>query len=123
MKESKEKLYVVSFGNSNKYLYSYTEPDDADSLSKPNPFEAIEKQLKEYLQKEFPEVQNLAYYTSPRATEVYSDHAEKYASYPVLDEKGMKEIEKVLSTEIRNDMANKRFDLDAPWSNINKQNN
>lgn len=112
----KKKLYIVSFGNSDKYRYEYTVPAGSDELHKPDPFAAIEKRLTDYLLKEIPTAQDVAYYTSARATEVHNDA--KYASYPVLDEKAIESIEKILATEVRNQLANERFDLNAPYAKI-----
>lgn len=111
-----KKLYVVSFGDSKKYLMDYTVPAGTDQLHKPNPFDNIEKELTSWLRKEVPEATDLAYFTSARATEVYADHRGRYAGYPVLDASAAKEIEQELLREVRDRMSVREENVNAPWS-------
>lgn len=115
--KAKKHLYIVSFGNSEKYRYVYDAPAYEGISDKPSPFGKIEKQLTDYLESKFP-MEPVAYYTSAKAVEVYPEHVDKFASYPVLDEKAIAEIEKVLEKEVREQMANKDINRDAPWSNV-----
>lgn len=112
----KKKVYIVSFGNSDKYRYEYTMPASADELHKPNPFADIEKRLTNHLLAHAPIAHDLAYYTSAKATEVHD--AARYASYPPLDENAIKTIEKVLLTEVCNQLANEKEDLNAPFAEV-----
>jgi hypothetical protein len=57
----KKKLYVVSFGNSRKYLMEYTVPAHADQLRKPNPFAHIEAALRAYLERHLPEANDFTF--------------------------------------------------------------
>lgn len=111
-----KKLYIVSFGESAKYRMEYEVPEGTDPLHKPNPFAEIEKELEEYLHKQLPESDDLAYVTSAKATEVYEDHREKYASYPVLDAEAISKIKEELLKEARVRMANREENLNAPYS-------
>ena len=52
--ENRKKLYIVSFGNSDKYRYVYTVPEGADALRKPSPFADLERRLSDYLHSRFP---------------------------------------------------------------------
>ncbi len=114
-----KKLYIVSFGNSRKYRMDYTIPTDADPLRKPNPFADIERQLTAYLRREAPEASDLAYFTSPKATEVRPEHAQQYSSYPPLDARAIQEIEKLLLKEVRMRLDNRLENSDAPYSDVN----
>lgn len=116
-----KKLYVVSFGDSKKYLMDYNVPADADQLHKPNPFEKIENELTSWLAKEAPEASNLAYFTSAKATEVYADHRDRYAGYPQLDASAVREIEHELLREVRDSMTTREANLNAPWSDVATQ--
>ncbi len=111
-----KKLYIVSFGEFAKYRMEYEVPEGTDPLHKPNPFAEIEKELEEYLHKQLPESDDLAYFTSAKATEVYEDHREKYASYPVLDAEAISKIKEELLKEARVRMANREENLNAPYS-------
>ena len=114
----KKKLYVVSFGNSRKYLMEYTVPAHADQLRKPNPFAHIEAALRAYLERHLPEANDFTYYTSARATEVCSGHRDRYADYPALNDRSLQEIEHELLNEVRDGRANRRISLNAPFAQI-----
>ena len=94
----KKKLYVVSFGNSRKYLMEYTVPAHADQLRKPNPFAHIEAALRAYLERHLPEA--------------------NYADYPALNDRSLQEIEHELLNEVRDGRANRRISLNAPFAQI-----
>ncbi len=116
--ENKERLLLVSFGDSRQYRFQYKEDADETELSHRNHLEAIERQLDEYLTKEFPG-KTFAYYITPKVTEVMMKDAAEYAEYPVLDDAAIKEIEQVLKTEIINRGDQRELDLDAPYSDVN----
>lgn len=117
--DTKKRLYIVSFGDSDKYRYEYTEPEGADALlHRPDPFQPLEKRLGEYLAKRFPG-KSFADLISARATEVLPGHAGRYAGYPLLDEKAISRIEEILSNEAANREDQKELDSNAPWADIN----
>ena len=111
--ESKNKLYIVSFGDSRKYRLPFVElPSDRTPLAN------MEKELNEYRKKEFPD-DNFAYFTTPKVTEVDWDHRDKYESYPLLDGKAIEEIKKVLSEEVKDMRSTQEMNDDAPFSDVN----
>lgn len=114
----KKKLYIVSFGDSDKYLMEYNVPDGATDLVKPNPFEKIEKRLTDFLHRAVPEAEDITYFTSPRATEVAASHRSRYSAYPPLDEDAVVHIEKVLLREVRDRLAVRQENLDAPYASL-----
>ena len=117
--EDNMKLYIVSFGDSRKYRFPFTEIPSPDGLhhSDSNPLSTVEEELNNYLYGLFPEA-NLAYYTSPKVTEVEWSHRERYADYPLLDSDAVEEIKKVLVKELRDMQSTDTLDSDAPYSNI-----
>ena len=118
--ESKNKLYIVSFGDSRKYRFPFVELPSEDGLhhSDRTPLANMEKELNEYLKKEFPD-DNFAYFTTPKVTEVDWDHRDKYESYPLLDGKAIEEIKKVLSEEVKDMRSTQEMNDDAPFSDVN----
>lgn len=116
--ETRKRLYIVSFGNSDRYRYEYDVPAGTDMLRKPSPFAAIEKRLNDYLSARFPQAR-LAYFTTPKATEVYWDHRDRYKSYPPLDEKAIKAVEKTLAHQIQDFLTVRSLNSDAPYGKVN----
>lgn len=108
------KIYIVSFSDSNKYLL---EDSKAVADSK---LVAIEKELNDYLAKEFPE-DTFAYYTSPKVVEISEDQKDNFKGYAKLDEGAVEIIKKELADEIKNLNANKRMDLNAPFADVDAQ--
>lgn len=107
--ESKKKLYIVSFGDSEKYRLVLKE-DDSETLQN------VEKKLDSYLRNRFPG-DSFAYFTSPKVTEVAWEHRGQYESYPELDDKAIAAIEAVLAKEVKNRDDMKQFNSDAPYDN------
>ncbi len=107
--ENGMKLYIVSFGDSEKYRLTVRE-GEAD------PLQAVEKELDTYLRDKFPG-DSFAYFTSPKVTEVAWEHRDRYESYPKLNEKAVEAIKVVLAKEVkdRNDMQ--QLNSDAPYDN------
>lgn len=117
--EDKKKLYIVSFGDSDKYRMLFTEQPSADGLhhSGMTPLAEIERKLNDYLTEKFSEG-NYAYYTSPRVTEIEWEHRDQYEDYPMLDEEAVKVIEDVLALEVKVMLDNEELNQDAPYSNV-----
>ncbi len=107
-----EKIYLVSFGNSDKYILRDSEVGEKSYLTR------IESELNNFLRDKFPN-EPFAYFTSPRVDEISSDTAEKYSKYPKLDAKAVDAIKKVLSAEVEDLEANKTLNSDAPFANVN----
>lgn len=117
--ENKKKLYIVSFGDSREYRLPFTEKDSFDGLhrSDSSPLFPVENELNAYLDELFPG-ENLAYYTSPKVTEVEWDHRSRYEDYPLLDAAAVSDIKQVLAKEVRDMRSNEALDSDAPFSDI-----
>lgn len=109
---SAEKIYLVSFGNSDKYVLRDTEIGEKSELTK------IEAELNAFLRSKFPD-DTFAYFTTPRVDEISSSHSEEYASYPALDGVAIESIKKVLAREVEDLEANRRINDNAPFANVN----
>lgn len=109
---TEEKIYLISFGNSNQYVVRDTEAGEKSRLMK------IESELNEYLREKFPD-ETFSYFTSPRVEELGDNGAEALEKYDALDDKAIENIKKVLSVEVENMAANKKLDSDAPFANVN----
>lgn len=109
---SLEKVYLVSFGNSAKYILRDKEAGKDSRLAK------IETELNAFLRDRFPD-EPFAYFTSPRVDVISRVDAEKYASYPPLDAEAIDDIKKVLAKEVEDMEATKRMNSNAPYSNVN----
>ena len=103
------KLYIVSFGDSEKYRLAVKEGDS-------DPLQGLEKELDSYLRERFPG-DSFAYFTSPKVTEVTWEHRDRYENYPELNDKAIENIKAVLVKEVkdRNDMQ--QLNSDAPYDN------
>lgn len=115
--ETKKKLYLVMFGDSREYRVEFEDVKNVDPFHHTNPLEGVEKELTDYLRGEFPE-ESLAYYVTPKVTEIEWDEHDKYADYPVLDDKAVEEIKEVLKRGVEVMEQNKEENSDAPYSNI-----
>lgn len=115
--EAKERLYIVSFGDSRKYKVEFKDVDNVDNYHHTDPLKIIEQEISEYLQKEFPG-QSLAYFTTPKITEVKWSDREKYADYPELDRVEVEKIKSVLKREIEMRQDLDRLDRNAPFDQI-----
>lgn len=105
----KDRYYIVSFGNSDRYFLH-----DVDNKTLAN----IEAQLNAFLKSKFPD-ETFAYYTTPKVDEVSDKNRDKYKSYPPLDAKAIESIKKVLTTEVADMEANRNLNSDAPFANVN----
>lgn len=114
--ENNSKIYIVSFGDSEKYRLPVLE-DNSEDHPHDTPLVRLENELNSYLKERFPE-DTFAYFTTPKVTEISALHADQYASYPMLDDAAVEEIKKVLVREIEVMQSEKQLDSDAPWSNI-----
>lgn len=90
---------------------------NVDPYHHTNPLEEVEKEIKDFLEKEFPG-EALAYYSTPKITEVDPSRPDEYEKYPVLDKIEVEKIKTELKrqVEVRND--DNTLDSDAPFSNI-----
>lgn len=109
---SNEKVYLVSFGHSDKYILRDTESGEKSRLTR------IEGELNEYLRKKFPD-DTFAYFTSPRIDDVSEASKDTYAGYPMLDSRAIEDIKSVLTKEVENMEYNDSLDSNAPYANVN----
>lgn len=107
-----EKIYLVSFGHSDKYILRDSESGEKSRLTQ------IESELNAFLRQQFPD-ETFAYFTSPRVDEIGEAGAEKYASYPKLDSKAVEAIKKVLVKEVKDMESTEIINSDAPFANVN----
>lgn len=107
-----EKIYLVSFGNSKKYILKDTLSGEESKLAR------IETELNSFLKSKFPD-EPFAYYTTPRVDVVSKKDVDKYNGYPSLDAEAVDRIKKVLAREVEDMESNARINSDAPYSNVN----
>ncbi len=115
--EAKKRLYIVSFGDSKKYRVEFEDVANVDPFHHTNPLEAVESDIKGYLENLFPG-EALAYFETPKITEVYWKDRAEYESYPVLDATAIKAIEAELKVEVENRDDQNRLDCNAPYAEI-----
>lgn len=109
--DKKEKVYLVSFGNSDKYVLR------DGSVGKESELTKIESELNSFLRQKFPD-ETFAYFTTPRVDEIAASHVARYASYPELDSAAITSIKEVLAREVKEMEANKNLNSDAPYANV-----
>lgn len=115
--EGRKRLFIVSFGDSDKYRVEFND-ESTNPYEHPSPVAWAEKSLNDYLKEKFPG-KTFAYYTTPKVTEVDWSHRDRYADYPVLDEKAIEKIKPVLVEEVENMRYQKKLNDDAPFSDVN----
>lgn len=115
--DKRTRLLLVSFGNSKQYRLEYKVPEKATALHKPSPVENIEEEVRQYLEKEFPG-QYLAYFTTPKVEEMSLGHKATFDTYPPLNADAIKEIEYVLSEEVKVQEANRRLNHNAYYAEV-----
>ena len=110
METTQKHLYIISFGDSNKYRL--ITDSDAQHIAR---LDAYEKELSAYLHRLFPG-ETFAYLTTPKVEEISIAHADQYASYPELDDKAHEDIKNLLKTELENREDQNELDSDAPFN-------
>lgn len=115
--EAKKRIYIVNFGDSDRYRVEFDDVANVDPYHHTNPLKNVEAEITEYLGKLFPG-EPLAYYETPKIEEVYWEDREKVADIPVLDADAVKKIEAQLKVEVENRNDQNMLDSDAPYSNI-----
>ena len=107
-----EKIYLVSFGNSEKYLLRDNEAGEKSILTR------LESELNSYLRSRFPD-ETFAYYTTPRVDEVPASEIGKYIGYPELDAQAVAGIKEVLAREVEDMQSTSEINDNAPYANVN----
>lgn len=113
MDNTQKKLYVVSFGHSDRYLLPTDNAEEAHRI-----LVDLEKKLNQYLKEKYPD-ETFAYYTYPRVTEVEPSHRDRYDKYLPLDDSAFRIIESVLDREIADMESLQKLNSDAPYDNAN----
>lgn len=113
--ETKKRLYLVSFGESNQYRVEFDDVANVDPYHHTNPLAETEAEIKEFLDAEFPG-ESLAYFDTPKIEEVDWAKREDYASYPELDAAAVEDIKRILKTGVENFENQEALDLNAPFA-------
>lgn len=109
--ENTAKLYMVSFGDSDNYILKDTEQGEKSLLTR------IERTLNNFLKKHFPQ-DSVAYFTSPKVTELSIEEESRYSGYPRLDKSVVEKIKKVLLREVNDMDSLKTLNRNAPFAAI-----
>ena len=115
--DSKKRLFIVSFGDSDRYKVEFDDYS-TNPYEHPSPRAAVEKELNDYLKKKFPG-KTFAYYTTPKVTEVSWEHRDRYADYKPLTMDAIESIKKILEEEVENMKYQKHLDNNAPYAVMN----
>lgn len=107
-----KKLYLISFGNSRRYLLTDTESGEKSKLTR------IESELNSFLRDKFSN-DTFTYYTTPRVEEISNRDKEEFVDYPHLDLHAIKDIKRVLTKEVENMQDQSRLDSNSPFANVN----
>ncbi|MCM1290503.1 MAG: hypothetical protein NC201_03190 [Prevotella sp.] len=120
--ENPHRLYIVSFGDSNKYRYEFADVMSEDPVKKVNPLDWLEKDLHDFLEEKFPG-RTFAYLVTPRVTEVLWKNREKYIGFPELNRIAVEQIKSVLIEEVESREDLKRLNNNAPYDQLISANN
>lgn len=112
-----DRLYIVSFADSEKYRFEFNSDEPAGALQHSSPLVEIEERLCKTLKAKYPD-EPIAYYVTPKAVEVSWSNRDKYKDYPLLDEEAVKTIEALLASEIEDQMSLQELNSNAPFDDI-----
>lgn len=113
--KGEKRLYIVSFGDSRKYKVEFNDNENIDNFHHTDPLADVEEEIREFLDKEFPG-EPLAYYTTPRITEVNYSDRDQYLGYPELDRVEIERIKCSLRREVEvRDEDDIMLNLNAPY--------
>lgn len=114
--ENKEKLYIISFGNSSQYRMMYD--GSKEQLEKSTRMSAIKNELIEFIKDKVPMGSHAERYATPEIHEVENRDAAKYADYIDFDSVAVEDIKKTLLRDVENMLEQKQMDSNAPYGNI-----
>lgn len=110
--ENRDKLFIVSFGDSRKYRVYSTEKINATVTD-------AESLLKNMLSADFKELSGKKFYTTPEIVEISKDEEGKYAGWPELTADVVRtEIEPLLRTEAEDADDLCMLNRNAPFDDI-----
>ena len=90
--ENKEKLYIISFGNSSQYRMMYD--GSKEQLEKSPRMSALKNELIEFIKDKVPMGSHAERYATPEIHEVENRDAAKYADYIDFDSVAVEDIKK-----------------------------
>lgn len=105
-----QKIYLVSFGGSDKYILRDYASGKESKLTR------IEAELNAFLKSKFPD-ESFAYFTSPKVQDI--SNPDDYKGYPELDAKAIENIKGVLTDEVENLESQQLLNRNAPFANVN----
>lgn len=111
--ENKDKLYIVSYGNSAKFKVMF--PGSEEELGKDPKITDLSKRLKDYLENEVKIGSEAARYATPKIVSPEPDDKEDYSEYPDLLHSSFDEIKKVLLREVETMQSVKEMSKNAPF--------
>ena len=115
--ENKKRVYLVQFSDSKTYRVEFEDVENVDPYHHTDPLKDVEKEIKDYLEKEFPG-QSLPYYSTPKVTEVDPARKDEYEKYPVLNQDEIDKIKAELKRQIEVRDDDQMLSSDAPYSDI-----
>lgn len=111
--EKKERLYIVSFGDSNKFRVPFA--DSKDALEKSQKLVSLENKLNEYVREKLP-MATATYFTNPVIVEIDDPDDRRFEDYPLLDAEAVESLKKRILEEVA-DMEDLRcLNQNAPWA-------
>lgn len=114
--ENKEKLYIISFGNSSQYRMMYD--GSKEQLEKSPRMSALKNELIEFIKDKVPMGSHAERYATLEIHEVENRDAAKYADYIDFDSVAVEDIKKTLLRDVENMLEQKQMDSNAPYGNI-----
>lgn len=111
--ENKERLYIISFGNSVKYRMMYD--GTKEELEKSPKMSALKNELADYIIKKVPMGSHACRFAQPEIHEVYREDEHKYDDYQDFNAVAVDDIKKVLLREVENMLDQKELDNNAQF--------
>lgn len=96
-----EAEYLISFGNSRQYVLHTDEKSET--------VEALHREIKDYLERKFPEIKGINFYDKFSVDRIPEDKEADYADYPRFSPSAIEEIKKVLSIEVEDEASLRRL--------------
>lgn len=112
---TKQKTYLVSFRNSDKYLVRFD--GTKEELEQSPQFKAIEQEIATYMHRHFATNHEIDKLTVPDIEEV--EDPSKYEGYQTLDPAAVDSLKQSLTLEAKNILDQKQMDRNAPFDSIN----
>ena len=111
---TKQRTYLVSFRNSDKYLVRFD--GTKEELEQSPQFKAIEQKIATYMQQHFATDREIDKLTVPDIEEV--EESSRYDGYQTLDLTAVDSLKQSLTREAKNILDQKQMDRNAPFDDI-----